>query len=81
VNGKEPNQVIFCDIKRLSSAVVVRGLENIGEFELFRNDGINVMNFGNEIQALAMKSKVGLLVRRSAGDKGSVYKGLEIVII
>jgi hypothetical protein len=29
---------------------VIRGLENIGELELFRNDGMDVMNFGNDIQ-------------------------------
>jgi hypothetical protein len=37
-------------MKVFSSAVVVRGLENIVELELFRNDGMNVMNFGNDIQ-------------------------------
>jgi hypothetical protein len=43
---------------------VVRGLINIGEFELFTgNQGVNAMNFGNDMQGRRGKV-VGEKIRR-----------------
>jgi hypothetical protein len=50
VRCREPNQIIFCEIKRFIAAVVAHDLGSIGEFEMFGNQGGNVMNLGDDIQ-------------------------------